>query len=141
MTQPGAMVSSSSATGRTGKQRWIGRVLSAIPIGMMLFSAAMKLRPSPEVIQFAVTHLGYPEAALTKLAILEISCVVLYAIPRTAVLGAILLTGYMGGAVASHVRVGDPPIVQCLLIVLAWAGLYLRDERLRALLPLRSRTD
>ena len=116
---------------------WIGRVLSAIPIGMMLFSAVLKVHPSPQVVQFTVTHLGYPEAALTKLAILEITCVVLYAIPRTAVLGAILLTGYLGGAVASHFRVGDLPIPQVLLGVLAWGGLYLRDERLRALLPLR----
>jgi len=122
---------------QTQRIRWIGRVLSAIPVGMMLFSAAMKLHPSPEVVQFTVNHLGYPEAVLTTLAILELTCVVVYVIPRTAVLGAILLTGYLGGAVASHFRVGDPPIAQVLLGVLAWGGLYLRDERLRALLPLR----
>jgi DoxX-like protein len=116
---------------------WIGRVLSAIPIGTMLFSATMKLHPTPPIVEFTVTHLGYPESALAKLAILELTCVVLYAIPRTAVLGAILLTGYLGGAVASHFRVGDPPITQCLLIVLAWGGLYLREPRLRGVLPVR----
>lgn len=119
------------------KTLWIGRVLSAIPIGLMLFSATMKLHPTPPIVEFTVTHLGYPAAALTTLAILELTCVVLYAIPRTAVLGAILLTGYLGGAVASHFRVGDPPIVQCLLIVVAWGGLYLREPRLRGVLPLR----
>jgi hypothetical protein len=104
---------------------------------MMLFSAALKLHPSPQVVEFTETHLGYPGTAFLTLAILEITCVVVYAIPQTAVLGAILMTGYLGGAVASHFRVGDMPIPQVLLGVLAWAGLYLRDDRLRALLPLR----
>jgi DoxX-like protein len=130
MTQPGVAPSSK-------RTLWIGRVLSAVPVGMMLFSASMKLHPSPQVVQFTVTHLGYPETAFTILAILEVTSAVLYAIPRTAVLGAILVTGYLGGAIASHFRVGDPPIFQSLLIVLAWGGLYLRDTRLRTLLPLR----
>jgi predicted MFS family arabinose efflux permease len=114
---------------------WIGRVLSAIPIALMVFSASMKFIASPEALQFAVTHLGWPEAYLPRLALLEITCVVVYAIPQTAVLGAILLSGYLGGAVATHFRVGDVPVVQCLLIALAWGGLYLRDPRLRDLLP------
>ena len=116
---------------------WIGRVLSVIPIGMMLFSASMKLHPSPQIVEFTQTHLGYPATAFMTLAILEISCVVLYAIPQTAVLGAILMTGYLGGAIASHFRVGDPPIPPAILAILAWGGLYLRDVRLRELLPLR----
>ena len=116
---------------------WIGRFLSAIPIGMMLFSASMKLHPSPQVVEFAQTHLGYPATAMITLAILEISCVVLYAIPQTAVLGAIVMTGYLGGAIASHFRVGDPPFPPAILAILAWGGLYLRDVRLRELIPLR----
>jgi hypothetical protein len=131
MTQPGAAPSSK-------RNFWIGWVLSAIPIGMMLFSASMKLHPSPQVVEFTANHLGYPATAFLPLAILEITSLVLYAIPRTAVLGAILVTGYLGGAVASHFRVGDPPIAQCLLIVLAWGGLYLREPRLRGVLPLRT---
>jgi hypothetical protein len=127
--------------GRSKRTLWIGRVLSAIPIGTMLFSAVMKLHPSPQVVEFTETHLGYPATAFLTLTILEITCVVLYAIPRTAVLGAILMTGYLGGAVASHFRVGDLPIPQVLLGVLAWGGLYLRDVRLRALLPLRDVGD
>jgi hypothetical protein len=116
---------------------WIGWVLSAMPIGMLLFSATMKLHPSPAIVQFVETHLGYTEAQLPQLAVLELSCVVLYLIPRTAVLGAILMTGYLGGAVASHFRGGDLPVIPVLLGALAWGGLYLRDERLHALLPLR----
>jgi hypothetical protein len=120
---------------------WIGRVLSVIPIGMMLFSASMKLHPSPQIVEFTQTHLGYPATAFMTLAILEISCVVLYAIPQTAVLGAILMTGYLGGAIASHFRVGDPPFPPAILALLAWGGLYLRDRRLRELLPLRRQTS
>lgn len=116
---------------------WIGRVLSAIPIGMMLFSASIKLRPNAQAIQFTVDHLGWAEPFLVKLAILELTCVLIYAIPQTAVLGAILITGYLGGAVATHWRVGDVPIPQVILIMIVWGGLYLRDERLRTLLPLR----
>ena len=129
MTQPGALASR--------RTLWISWILSAIPIGTMLFSASMKLHPTPPIVDFTVTHLGYPATAFMILAILEVTSAVLYAIPRTAVLGAILVTGYLGGAIASHFRVGDPPIFQSLLIVLAWGGLYLRDTRLRTLLPLR----
>jgi hypothetical protein len=126
----------SPATG-SKKTLWISWILSAIPIGMMLFSWVMKLHPSPQVVEFTQTHLGYPATAFRTLAILEITCVVLYAIPRTAVLGAILMTGYLGGAIASHFRVGDVPIPQAILAILAWGGLYLRDVRLRELIPLR----
>ena len=117
---------------------WTGRVLSAIPIAMFLFSAALKLSGAPEVAQIFVASLGYPAALLPRLAVLEIACVALYAVPRTSLLGAVLLTGYAGGAVASHVRVGQPFVAAALLGLLVWAGLYLRDERLRALLPLRT---
>jgi hypothetical protein len=99
----------------------------------------MKLHPTPSIVEFTETHLGYPATAFTILAILEVTSAVLYAIPRTAVLGAILVTGYLGGAIASHFRVGDPPIFQSLLIVLAWGGLYLREPRLRGVLPLRKK--
>jgi len=129
MTQPGALASR--------RTLWISWILSAIPIGTMLFSASMKLHPTPPIVDFTVTHLGYPATAFMILAILEVTSAVLYAIPRTAVLGAILVTGYLGGAIASHFRVGDPPIFQSLLIVLAWGGLYLREPRLREVLPLR----
>ena len=81
--------------------------------------------------------LGYPPLAITSIGALELGCTVLYLIPRTTVLGAILLAGYMGGAVATHLRVGEAFIVQVLVGVLLWGGLHLRDERIRELIPLR----
>ncbi len=85
-----------------------------------------------------VGKLGYQEGALTGIGLLELACVVVYAIPCTAVLGAVLLTGYLGGAIATHVRIGDPGLAAPLVLgILAWSGLYLRDERIRVLVPLR----
>ncbi|MBI1761978.1 MAG: DoxX family protein [Acidobacteria bacterium] len=116
---------------------WGGYLLSILPALLLFFSAAMKLLKNPQAIQ-GFAQLGYPAHAATSIGILEAACTVLYLIPRTSVLGAILLAGYMGGATATHLRVGEPFFVQVLVGVLLWGGLYLRDERLRALLPLRS---
>ena len=116
---------------------WTGRVLSGLPVVLLLLSASMKLSHPPMVVETFVGKLGYPASVLPSLAVLELFCTVVYIVPRTAVLGAVLLTGYLGGAVATHVRVGDAFVVPLLLGVLVWAGLYLRDERVRALLPLR----
>jgi len=118
------------------KMLWTGRVISALPVLMLLFSAVMKLVKPAAVVE-GMTHLGYPDRLALALGIVELSCTVLYVIPRTAVLGAILLTGYLGGAIATHVRIGEQFIGPALFGVLVWLGLYLRDERLRALLPLR----
>ena len=119
---------------------WTGRGLSALTILAMLLSAAMKFMAPPLVIEQFVGKFGYREGILFALGVLEVSCVVLYAIPRTAVLGAVLVTGYLGGAIATHARIGDAFIVPLALGVAAWAGLYLREERLGALLPLRLAT-
>jgi len=117
---------------------WIGRVLTALPILMMLFSASIKLAGNPQMVEEFVNRFGYPASVLPALAAVEVACVALYAIPRTAVLGAILLTGYLGGAIATHVRIGDPSFLFPLALgVVAWAGLYLREQGLQALLPLR----
>jgi len=86
-----------------------------------------------------MAHLGLPESLILPLAILEISCVVIYLIPATSILGAILLTGYIGGAICTHWRVGDPFFIQIALGVVVWLGLYLRENRLKALIPLRTR--
>jgi len=120
---------------------WAGRVVSAIPALMLIFASALSkfLKPAGLVEEFA--RLGYPENVILVIGILELACTIVYIIPRVSVLGAILLTGYLGGVVATHVRVGDPlfnVITPVVLGVLIWGGLYLRDERLRALLPLRS---
>ena len=119
------------------KMLWAGRIISALPVLLLLFSGAMKLvKPAPVVQGFA--HFGYPESLALSIGILELACTVVYVIPRTSVLGAILLTGYLGGATATHVRIGDPFFVPVGLGVLVWGGLFLRDDRLRALIPLRS---
>jgi len=116
---------------------WTGRILSAIPVLMMVMSAAMKFAHGPQVVE-GMSKFGYPESIILVLGVLEIGSVLIYLIPRTAVLGAILMTGFLGGAIATHVRIGDPGWPTALILgIFVWAGLYLRDERLRALLPLR----
>jgi MFS family permease len=84
-----------------------------------------------------MAHLGLPESMIKPLAVLEISCVVIYLIPQTAVLGAILLAGYLGGAICTHWRVGDPFVVQIVLGIFVWLGIYLREPRLKDLIPIR----
>ena len=116
---------------------WLGRAVALLPIGMLLMSAGMKLTQQPQIVESFTGHLGYPASTLLAIALLEVACVLLYAIPSTSVLGAVLLTGYLGGAIATHVRVGDPFLVPLVLGVLVWAGIYFRDERLGSLLPLR----
>jgi hypothetical protein len=116
---------------------WTGRVLSAVPVLILALSSSMKLIGSAEVIGAFTKHFGYPQGAMLGIAVAEIGCAVLYAVPPTAVLGAILMTGYLGGAIATHVRVGEAFLIPLAVGVLAWAGLYLRDRRLQALLPLR----
>ena len=120
----------------SGKIVWVGRVISILVSLLFAMSALMKLKGGPEVIQ-GMAHLGLPESLIVPLAILEISCVVIYAIPATSVLGAILLTGYIGGAICTHLRVGDPFFMQIGFGIFVWLGLYLREERLKELIPLR----
>ena len=122
----------------SGKIVWVGRVISTLVSLLFAMSAIMKLRGGAEVVQ-GMAHLGLPESLIVPLGILEISCVVIYAIPATAVLGAILLTGYIGGAILAHLRVGDPFFVQIAIGILIWLGLYLRENRLKALMPLRKK--
>jgi DoxX-like family len=116
---------------------WVGRVLSALPVLMLLMSASMKLSHNPKVVEMFVGHFGFAESSLMPIGILEIACTALYVIPRTAVLGAILLTAYLGGAVVTHLRVGDPFVIPILLGVSLWVGLYLREVRLQEITPLR----
>jgi hypothetical protein len=119
------------------KMLWAGRIVSALPVLMLLMSGVMKLvQPAP--VKEGFEHLGWNMSLALALAIVELACTVVYVIPQTAVLGAILLTGYLGGATATHVRVGDQFFMPIILGVFVWGGLYLRDARLRALLPLRS---
>jgi hypothetical protein len=131
------MQPSAQAAPVSKKMLWTGRVLSALPVLMLLFSGVMKLMKPAAVVE-GFTHFGYAESLIIPLGIVELACMILYAIPRTSVLGAILVTGYLGGATATHLRAGEPWYLPVLLGVVAWAGLYLRDGRLRVLLPLRN---
>jgi hypothetical protein len=117
---------------------WTGRIISGLIVAFLLFMTAFGFL-KPEMSKQGMRDMGYPESVGMPITIAFLVCIVLYAIPRTSVLGAIMLTGYFGGAIATHVRVNDPKFVVPLLFgMLTWLGLYLRDARLRALLPLRS---
>jgi hypothetical protein len=120
---------------------WAGRVVSLAPVFICLMSANWKLTHSPFYVNEWV-RFGWPLSEISAIAYVQIACVALYVIPQTAVLGAVLLTGYLGGAIASYVRIGElrPPLVPLTTCLLAWLGIYLRDERLRALLPIRRKT-
>jgi DoxX-like family len=114
---------------------WAGRIISALPVLFLLLDAIMKLVKPPFVVE-ATVQLGYPESVIVGIGIVLLACTILYLIPRTAVLGAILLTGYLGGAIATHVRVGGPLfniIFPVILGAMVWGGLYLRDQRVRRL--------
>ncbi|CAN7630140.1 DoxX family protein [Aminobacter sp. LjRoot7] len=119
---------------------WTGRVLSGLVIAFLLFDGAIKLVPL-QVVHDTMATLGLPSELARTLGVLTLLCTVLYAWPRTAILGAILLTGYLGGAIASHLRIGNPLFSHTLfgvyLGLMAWGGLYLRDPRLQALIPFR----
>jgi DoxX-like family len=119
---------------------WTGRILSALPVLFMLMDGVMKLM-KPDFVVKATTQMGYPESVILPLGIVVLICTILYAVPPTAILGAILLTGYLGGAVATHVRAGDPLFTHVLapiyFAILIWGGLYLREPRLSSLVPIR----
>ncbi len=126
---------------RTERRPWAGYIISGLPVLFLLFDAIGKF-VKPEPVVTGTLELGYPESTILPIGIILLVCTILYAIPRTAVLGAILLTGYLGGAVATHVRVGNPLATHVLFPVylglLLWLGLYLRDARLRKLVPFRA---
>jgi DoxX-like family len=124
-------------TAVSSKRLWAGRIISALAALLLLFSGAMKLLKAQAVI-VGMTHYGYPEHLILYIGILEVACTIVYLIPRTAILGAVLMTAYLGGATATNVRVGDPSFIGPVMAgVFVWAGLYLRDARLAALIPVR----
>ena len=123
------------------KSLWSGRTFSGLVAAFMIFDAVIHLmKPAPVVEAFA--KLGYPLRLAVVLGIVELLCVLLYVIPRTSILGAILLTGYLGGAIAIQLPTGNSLFGEVLfpvyIGVLVWGGIYLRDDRLRTLIPLRS---
>jgi hypothetical protein len=114
-----------------------GRILSGVLVFLLMVDAYGKLAGLPPVVEGTV-RLGYPANLLAALGLIELLCAIVYAIPRTAALGAILLTGFLGGATATHVRIGDPFVFPIVSGILIWGALFLREGRLRALIPLRS---
>ena len=132
-----ATASGGASRRNPSKAVWAGRVLSGLTVLFMLMDAVMKLVMAPLSVQ-ATTALGFPAAAIVPIGAIGLICTILYAIPRTAVLGAILLTGYYGGAIASQVRI-DAPLFSTVLFgvylgIIMWAGLWLRDARVRNML-------
>jgi hypothetical protein len=121
--------------------RWLGSILSGLVILFMLMDATMKILRLPVVLETTL-QLGWPVATVFPLGLVLLVCTLLYAIPRTSLLGAVLITAYLGGAVATHVRIGSPLFSHVLFGVyvglMLWGGLYLRDARIRALIPVRS---
>lgn len=121
---------------------WLGRILSALAALFLLLDGVGKVMKPAAVVE-ATVQLGYPESVISSLGALVLICTVLYVLPQTSTLGAVLLTGFLGGAVASNLRVGSPLLSHVLFPVyiglLVWGGLYLRDERLRSLFPLQRR--
>lgn len=128
-------------TTETKKKPWAGYIVSALPALFLLMDAGMKLA-KPEFVVTATTELGYKESVIVPLGVVLMVSVILYLVPRTAILGAIVLTAYLGGAVATHYRLGNSLFGHILFPVyigiLLWLGLYLRDARLRQLVPFRS---
>jgi DoxX-like family len=131
------MESSARVTSPSKAQLWTGWVLTALPALLLMFSGVMKVIRHPSVVQ-GFAHFGLPDQLMVALGILEFSCAVICLVPQVSVIGAILMTGYLGGAILTNLRVGESVIAPAVLGVLAWGGLFLRDPRIRALIPLRS---
>lgn len=123
----------------TAKSSFAGRVLSILIVLFMLFDGISKVMKPASVVE-GFTKAGWPASLVIAVGVIAVACAVLYAIPRTSILGAILLTGYLGGATASNLRIGLPMIVvfaPVILGVLVWIALFLREPRLRVLVPLK----
>lgn len=122
------------------KRSWAGIIVSALPVLLLLMDAVGKL-VKPEPVVKATVDLGYSESVILPLGVVLLVSTILYAIPRTAIFGAVLITAYLGGAVATHVRISNPlfshVLVPVYLGILLWLGLWLRNPRLRALVPFR----
>lgn len=130
---------SSQTNGLSEKRLWTGRILTGLSGAFFIFDAVMKLFKPPFVVQ-ATLQLGYPESAIVGIGVALLASTLLYLLPRTSILGAVLLTGYLGGAVASNVRAQQPlfnVVFPVIFACIAWGGLWLRDARLGELLPLR----
>ena len=118
----------------------VGRVISGFAVLFLVFDTVIKFTHHPSVAE-SMTQLGYPVSRALELGVIELLCLTVYLVPRTSVLGAVILTGYLGGAIASHVRVGNPLFSHVLfpiyIAAMLWGGLYLRDARVRSIISAR----
>jgi hypothetical protein len=130
------MESASQTASLSKKMLWTGIIISALPSILFIVTGVFPFI-NPAAAQAGTAHMGYPASVGVVISVLEIGCVILYMIPQTSVLGAVLLTGYLGGATASHIRIGEPPLLPLVVAAFVWLGIYLREPRLRAVLPLR----
>ena len=125
------------------KRIWAGRIITALPVLFLVFDSVIKFTHIAPVTE-SFARLGYPVTIAAGIGTLELICLAVYVIPRTSIVGAVLLTGFLGGAIATHVRVGDPLFSHVLfptyVAALIWGGLFLRDERLRAVIIPRPKT-
>lgn len=137
LTHPTLSISNPTSNPISNKKRLTGRVLTGLAVLFLTFDGVLKLLQTAEVVKGSEL-LGYPSSTMVPIGLVLLACVAIYVVPRTAVLGAVLLTAYLGGAVATHVRVGDPLLTHVLfptyVAALVWGGLYLRDNRVRRLL-------
>ena len=124
------------ATEQNKAMLWGGRVMSALPVLALVMSSMMKLSHSAALVD-GWQKGGFPAGSLTPIGAFELACAILYAVPRTTAFGAVLMTGYLGGACATHIRAGESFAAPLIIATLAWVGLFLREPRLRALVPLR----
>lgn len=120
----------------SSKALWAGRIIAGLTILFFVFDVTVKVLRLPEAVEPTV-RLGYPASLIFNIGIIELVCTLLYVIPQTSVLGAILLTGYLGGATAPHVRIGEPFYFPLAMGAMVWGGIYLRESRLHALVPFR----
>ena len=134
------MQSATLALPASNTMLWAGRIMSALAVLFLIFDGMIKVMRLAPAVE-GTTQLGYPESVVLSIGILELACLAVYLIPRTAVLGGVLLTVYLGGAIATHVRMESDLfsiIFPVIIGLLLWGGLFLRDARMRALIPLRS---
>lgn len=127
-----------TAKTHSNKARWTGRIISGVCILFLLFDSIMKVVMHPVYVEGS-NQLGWSANAVQPIGIVLLSCTILYIIPRIAILGAILLTGYLGGAIATMTRIGEPFYFPLIFAILLWGGLYLRNEKLRTLLSLKGK--
>lgn len=118
------------------KMTWAGRIVSGLLAPLFLMGVVMSLSKNPQAVE-GLAKYGWPESALLTIGVLELLCLAVYLVPQTSVLGCVLLTGYLGGAVATHLRAGESVAMPVVVGMLVWLGVWLREPRLRELLPLR----